>query len=41
MNRINRRHFFLGAAATAALQNRLGAQSTADKVRTAFIGMGN
>ena len=41
MNRINRRHFFLGAAATAALQNRLGAQSTADKVRTAFIGVGN
>lgn len=41
MNRINRRHFFLGAAATAALQSRVHAQSAADKVRTGFIGVGN
>ena len=40
MSRINRRHFFLGAAAAAALQSRLGAQSAAAKVRTAFIGVG-
>ena len=39
MSRINRRHFFFGAAA-AALQSRLGAQSTADRVRAAFIGVG-
>ena len=41
MNQINRRHFFLGAAATAALQSSLHAQSAADKVRTGFIGVGN
>jgi predicted dehydrogenase len=41
MSQFNRRHFFLGAAATAALQSRLGAQSAGEKVRTAFIGIGN
>lgn len=40
MSRINRRHFFLGTAAAAALQSRLDAQSASDKVRAAFIGVG-
>jgi predicted dehydrogenase len=40
MSQINRRHLFLGAAAAAALQSRLAAQSASDKVRTAFIGVG-
>jgi predicted dehydrogenase len=40
MSSINRRHFFLGAAAAAAMQSRAGAQSAGDKVRTAFIGVG-
>jgi myo-inositol 2-dehydrogenase/D-chiro-inositol 1-dehydrogenase len=40
MRQINRRHFFFGAAAAAVSQSRLGAQSTTDKVRTAFIGVG-
>jgi len=40
MSRINRRHFFFGAAAAAVSQSRLGAQNAGDKVRTAFIGVG-
>jgi predicted dehydrogenase len=40
MSRINRRNFFFGAAAAAAMQSRAGAQSANEKVRAAFIGVG-
>ncbi len=41
MSQINRRHFFLGAAAAAAAtQSRASAQSANETVRAAFIGVG-